>query len=87
MFLLCYVLSFSGFNNSKLSSVSFLCMKISYYYLTRAQLLFVGMPHRKWLILFCSYLYMYVLWCASVDVGMAVRICGFNRGFGSVASQ
>jgi hypothetical protein len=39
----------------------------------------VEMSHRKRPILFCGY--MYVLWCASVDVGMAVRICGFNLVF------
>jgi hypothetical protein len=44
----------------------------------------VGMHHRKQPILFCSSMY---VWCASVDVGISVRICGFNLGFGSVDSQ
>jgi hypothetical protein len=44
----------------------------------------VAMPNRKQPILFCSCMYM---WCASVDVCMSVRICGFNLGFGCVDSQ
>jgi hypothetical protein len=38
----------------------------------------VAMPHRKKPILFCSCMY---VWCASVDVCMSLRICGFNLGF------
>jgi hypothetical protein len=34
---------------------------------------------------FCSSTY--VFWCESLDVGMAMRICGLNLDFGSVDSQ
>jgi hypothetical protein len=43
------------------------------------------MHHRKRPIFFGSSTYAF--WCESVDVGMAVRMCGLNLGFGSVDCQ